>query len=132
MLLLKLGRRAEQAQDPGPSENLALDGEERLHDPVRGEGVPNRGEAAGAYGGLGRNALTGPGGFGLNVGVFKVFPIRLREGMRFECCGEFFSLTNTKFQQSERQPERWRERGADHRRGRREGGSVGGEGGLLV
>ncbi len=49
----------------------------------------------GNYGGLGRNALTGPGGFGLNAGVFKVFPIRLREGMRFEFRGEFFSLTNT-------------------------------------
>ncbi|MBI3683040.1 MAG: TonB-dependent receptor [Acidobacteria bacterium] len=50
---------------------------------------------AGTYGSLGRNALTAPGGFGINAGVFKSFPIPLREGMRFEFRTELFSLTNT-------------------------------------
>jgi outer membrane receptor protein involved in Fe transport len=51
--------------------------------------------AAGTYGNLGRNALTAPANFGLNAGIFKSFPIPLREGMRFEFRTEFFSLTNT-------------------------------------
>lgn len=51
--------------------------------------------AAGLYGNLGRNALIAPRNFGLNAGVFKSFPIALREGMRFEFRTEFFSLTNT-------------------------------------
>jgi outer membrane receptor protein involved in Fe transport len=51
--------------------------------------------APGTYGNLGRNALTGPRNFNLNAGIFKSFPIPLREGMRFEFRNEFFSLTNT-------------------------------------
>jgi outer membrane receptor protein involved in Fe transport len=51
--------------------------------------------AAGAFGNLGRNVLNSPANFGLNAGVFKSFPIPLREGMRFEFRTEFFSLTNT-------------------------------------
>jgi hypothetical protein len=51
--------------------------------------------AAGTYGNLGRNALTAPRNFGINAGVFKSFPIPLREGMRFEFRTEFFSVTNT-------------------------------------
>jgi outer membrane receptor protein involved in Fe transport len=50
---------------------------------------------AGGYGNLGRNALTAPGNFGINAGVFKSFPIPAKEGMRFEFRAEFFSLTNT-------------------------------------
>jgi hypothetical protein len=37
----------------------------------------------------------GPRNFGINAGVFKSFPIPVREGMRFEFRMEFFSLTNT-------------------------------------
>jgi outer membrane receptor protein involved in Fe transport len=51
--------------------------------------------AQGTFGNLGRNALTAPGNFGLNAGIFKSFPIPLREQMRFEFRTEFFSLTNT-------------------------------------
>jgi outer membrane receptor protein involved in Fe transport len=51
--------------------------------------------ASGTYGNFGRNLLTGPANFSLNAGVFKSFPIPLREGMRFEFRTEFFSLTNT-------------------------------------
>jgi hypothetical protein len=51
--------------------------------------------AQGTYGNLGRNALTAPGNFGLNAGIFKSFPIPLREQMRFEFRTEFFSITNT-------------------------------------
>jgi hypothetical protein len=51
--------------------------------------------ASGTYGNFGRNVLTGPPNFSLNAGVFKSFPIPLREGMRFEFRTEFFSLTNT-------------------------------------
>ena len=51
--------------------------------------------AAGTYGNFGRNVLDAPGNFSLNAGVFKSFPIPLREEMRFEFRTEFFSLTNT-------------------------------------
>jgi hypothetical protein len=51
--------------------------------------------AAGTFGSLGRNVLSGPGNFGINAGVFKSFPIPLREQMRFEFRAEFFNLTNT-------------------------------------
>jgi hypothetical protein len=50
--------------------------------------------APGTFGNLGRNALTGPGNFILNAGVFKAFPIPLREQMRFEFRTEFFGLPN--------------------------------------
>ncbi len=50
---------------------------------------------AGTFGNLGRNVLTAPRNFGLNAGVFKSFPIPLREGMRFDFRTEFFSLTNS-------------------------------------
>ncbi|MBL8293113.1 MAG: TonB-dependent receptor [Bryobacterales bacterium] len=51
--------------------------------------------AAGTYGNFGRNVIDAPPNFGLNAGVFKSFPIPLREGMRFEFRTELFSLTNT-------------------------------------
>jgi outer membrane receptor protein involved in Fe transport len=51
--------------------------------------------ATGTYGNFGRNVLDAPGNFNLNAGVFKSFPIPLREGTRFEFRTEFFSLTNT-------------------------------------
>jgi hypothetical protein len=51
--------------------------------------------AAGAYGNFGRNVIDAPPNFGLNAGVFKSFPIPLREQMRFEFRTEFFGLTNT-------------------------------------
>lgn len=51
--------------------------------------------AAGTYGNLGRNVLNAPKNFGVNAGIFKSFPIPLREKMRFEFRTEFFSITNT-------------------------------------
>lgn len=51
--------------------------------------------AAGTYGNLGRNVLSNPPSFGIDAGLFKSFPIRLREKMRFELRGELFSITNT-------------------------------------
>jgi hypothetical protein len=51
--------------------------------------------AAGSFGNLGRNALNAPKNFSLNAGIFKSFPIPLRERMRFEFRTEFFSITNT-------------------------------------
>lgn len=51
--------------------------------------------AAGTYGNLGRNVLNAPKNFGINAGIFKSFPIPVREKMRFEFRTEFFSITNT-------------------------------------
>lgn len=51
--------------------------------------------AAGTFGNFGRNVIDAPSNFSLNAGVFKSFPIPLRERMRFEFRTEFFGLTNT-------------------------------------
>ncbi len=50
---------------------------------------------AGTFGNLGRNVLSNPASFGIDAGLFKSFPIPLREKMRFELRTEFFSITNT-------------------------------------
>jgi hypothetical protein len=51
--------------------------------------------AAGTYGNLGRNALTGPSSSVMNAAVFKDFQIPLREGMRVQFRSEFFNALNS-------------------------------------
>ena len=41
-----------------------------------------------------RNAVLGPNSVNTNLGVFKNFPIPLREGMRLQFRAEFFNLLN--------------------------------------
>jgi len=50
--------------------------------------------AAGSYGNLGRNALTGPGAFNTNLAVFKNIPLPFRERMHLQFRSEFFNLFN--------------------------------------
>ncbi|MDZ4799908.1 MAG: carboxypeptidase regulatory-like domain-containing protein [Bryobacteraceae bacterium] len=50
--------------------------------------------ATGTQGNVGRNALIGPGNAVLNLGVFRSFPLPLREGMRLQFRSEFFNALN--------------------------------------
>jgi hypothetical protein len=49
--------------------------------------------AAGTFGNVGRNFMSGPGMFGLQASLFKT--IQIREGWKLELRCESFSLTNT-------------------------------------
>jgi hypothetical protein len=50
--------------------------------------------ATGTFGNAGRDILLGPGNATVNGGLFKTFPIPLREGMRLQFRSEFFNLLN--------------------------------------
>jgi hypothetical protein len=50
--------------------------------------------ASGTFGNVGRNALIGPSNRAVNAGLFKSFPLPLREGMRTQFRAEFFNLFN--------------------------------------
>ena len=50
--------------------------------------------ATGTFGNAGRDIITGPGSATVNTGLFKTFPIPLREGMRLQFRSEFFNVLN--------------------------------------
>lgn len=51
--------------------------------------------AAGTYGSAGRNALLGPSFANTNLGLFKSFPVPLRENVRLQFRAEAFNLFNS-------------------------------------
>jgi outer membrane receptor protein involved in Fe transport len=50
--------------------------------------------ASGTFGNAGRDVLTAPGTANVNAGLYKTFPLPLREGMKIEFRSEFFNLLN--------------------------------------
>jgi len=50
--------------------------------------------AAGTFGNAGRDVITAPGTANVNAGLFKTFPLPLREGTKIEFRSEFFNLFN--------------------------------------
>jgi hypothetical protein len=50
--------------------------------------------ATGTFGNAGRDIITAPGNATANVGLFKSFPVPLREGMRIQFRSEFFNVLN--------------------------------------
>jgi outer membrane receptor protein involved in Fe transport len=50
--------------------------------------------ATGTFGDTGRDVIIGPGTATANVGLFKYFPIPLREGMKLQFRSEFFNVLN--------------------------------------
>ena len=50
--------------------------------------------ATGTFGKAGRDVITAPGTATVNAGLFKSFPVPLREGMKVEFRSEFFNLLN--------------------------------------
>ncbi len=50
--------------------------------------------ATGTFGNAGRNVIIGPGSAAANVGLFKNFPVPLREGMKVQFRSEFFNVLN--------------------------------------
>jgi outer membrane receptor protein involved in Fe transport len=51
--------------------------------------------ANGIFGNVGRNALIGPSHGNTDAGIFKAFPVPVREGMRVVFRAEFFNLFNS-------------------------------------
>ena len=89
--------------------------------------------AAGTYGNFGRNVLTAPANFSLNAGVFKSFPIPLREWNAVRVPdGVLQPDEHAELQQSEHEPKCGREHGPHYRRGRRARHSVRGQGAVLM
>jgi hypothetical protein len=52
------------------------------------------GPATGTFGNAGRNVIIGPGSATTNVGLFKSFPLPLREGTKLQFRSEFFNALN--------------------------------------
>ncbi len=50
--------------------------------------------ATGTFGSTGRDVIIAPGNATANVGLFKLFPVPLREGMRLQFRSEFFNVLN--------------------------------------
>src|SRR5690242_1301711 len=50
--------------------------------------------ATGTFGNAGRDIITAPGSAAVNAGLFKNFPLPLREGMKLQFRSEFFNLLN--------------------------------------
>jgi outer membrane receptor protein involved in Fe transport len=50
--------------------------------------------ATGTFGNAGRDIITAPGTATVNAGLFKTFPIPLREGMKLQFRSEFFNVLN--------------------------------------
>ena len=50
--------------------------------------------AIGTYGNAGRNLITAPGSATVNAGLFKNFPLPLREGTKLQFRSEFFNVLN--------------------------------------
>ena len=50
--------------------------------------------ATGTFGNAGRDIITAPGTATANVGLFKTFPVPLREGMKIQFRSEFFNVLN--------------------------------------
>jgi hypothetical protein len=50
--------------------------------------------ATGTFGNAGRDVITAPGTATANVGLFKNFPVPLREGMKIQFRSEFFNVLN--------------------------------------
>ncbi len=50
--------------------------------------------AIGTYGNAGRNVITAPGSATVNAGLFKNFPLPLREGLKLQFRSEFFNILN--------------------------------------
>ena len=50
--------------------------------------------ATGTFGNAGRDIITAPGTATANVGLFKTFPVPLREGVRIQFRSEFFNVLN--------------------------------------
>jgi outer membrane receptor protein involved in Fe transport len=50
--------------------------------------------ATGTFGNAGRDIITGPGSATANAGLFKTFPLPVREGMKIQFRSEFFNVLN--------------------------------------
>jgi hypothetical protein len=50
--------------------------------------------ATGTFGNAGRDIITAPGSATVNAGLFKSFPLPLREGMKLQFRSEFFNVLN--------------------------------------
>jgi len=85
-----------------PNQRPNVVGEHRLSsDRPRGEKIlawltalPSAVPAAGTYGNVGRNALTGPGASNTNLGRFKNIALPWREGFNLQFRSEFFNVFN--------------------------------------